>query len=81
MPSGKRIKQNTVETENILKALEETESAEPLDEMGVKRLILQFEKRMLQNQEMRVKFPDEPAKFMESEIELNVAVQVTMKFK
>lgn len=48
---------------------------EPIDETSVKRMLTNFEKRMLKNQELRVKFPDQPEKFMESEIELNVAIQ------
>lgn len=46
-----------------------------LDESSLKRLILLFEKRNLRNQEMRIKFPDSPEKFLESEIELNEAIQ------
>ena len=46
-----------------------------LDETAVKKLILTFEKRLLKNRELRVKFPEEPAKFMDSEIELHDSVQ------
>ena len=46
-----------------------------LDSTGVKRLLLSFEKQVLKNQEMRVKFPDQPEKFMDSEIELNAEIQ------
>ena len=51
------------EKEDILKYVE-TEAAETevLDETSLKRLILLFEKRALRNQEMRVKFPDQPEK-------------------
>ena len=38
-------------------------------------MLLSFEKKVLKNQEMRVKFPDMPEKFMESELELNDEVQ------
>ena len=41
----------------------------------MKKLILTFEKRLLKNRELRVKFPDEPTKFMESEIELHESIQ------
>ena len=34
-----------------------------LDEAGVKRMILQFEKRVQKNQEMRIKYPDMPEKY------------------
>lgn len=33
-----------------------------------------LEKRILRNQEMRIKFPEQPEKFMESEVELNDAL-------
>jgi len=46
-----------------------------LDEAGVKRILLAFEKKTTKNQELRIKFPDQPEKFMESEMELHDAVQ------
>lgn len=48
---------------------------EILDASAVKRMLLTFEKKVLRNQEMRIKFPDLPEKFMESEVELNDEVQ------
>ena len=57
---------------DILKFVEnENVEGEVLDESGLKKMLLVFEKRILKNQEMRIKFPDNPEKFMESEIELN----------
>ena len=51
------------EKENILKYVEtEAVETEILDEASLKRMILLFEKRALRNQEMRVKFPDQPEK-------------------
>ena len=41
----------------------------------MKRMLLSFEKKVLRNQEMRVKFPDMPEKFMASELELNDEIQ------
>lgn len=38
-------------------------------------MLLTFEKQVLKNQEMRVKFPNQPEKFMESELELNEEIQ------
>jgi len=35
---------------------------EPLDEVSLKKLLLQFEKRLYRNQELRIKFPDMPEK-------------------
>lgn len=46
-----------------------------MDAGAVKRMLLSFEKKVLKNQEMRVKFPDMPEKFMESELELNDEIQ------
>ncbi|KAG1686330.1 Beta-catenin-like protein 1 [Nymphon striatum] len=63
------------EREKILKLVEEEPEAEPLDENAVKKLILGFEKRVLKNQELRIKFPDLPVKFMESELDLNETIQ------
>lgn len=55
----------------------DTEEAEGdvLDEGGLKKMLLLFEKRVLKNQEMRIKFPDNPEKFMESEMELHDTIQ------
>ncbi|KAL1374888.1 hypothetical protein pipiens_004794 [Culex pipiens pipiens] len=62
---------------DILKFVEteEVEGGEVMDEAGLKKILLLFEKRVLKNQEMRIKFPDNPEKFMESEIELNDIIQ------
>ncbi|XP_037035115.1 beta-catenin-like protein 1 [Bradysia coprophila] len=46
-----------------------------MDENGLKKMLLLFEKRNLRNQEMRIKFPDNPEKFMESEIDLHSMIQ------
>ena len=45
-----------------------------MDEAGLKRTLLGFEKKTTKNQELRIKFPDQPEKFMESEMELNDAL-------
>ncbi|XP_054722689.1 beta-catenin-like protein 1 [Uloborus diversus] len=50
---------------------EAEDSSGVLDELNLKRLLLSFEKKVLKNQELRIKFPDQPEKFMDSEIELN----------
>ncbi|XP_058453702.1 beta-catenin-like protein 1 [Malaya genurostris] len=61
---------------DILKFVESEEpEGEVLDEAGLKKILLLFEKRVLKNQEMRIKFPENPEKFMESEIELNDVIQ------
>jgi len=46
--------------------------AEPLDEVSLKKLLLQFEKRLYRNQELRIKFPDMPEKYV---VDALVAVQ------
>ncbi|KAF5307784.1 hypothetical protein FQR65_LT06655 [Abscondita terminalis] len=64
------------ERQEILKFVEtEHAEGEVLDETGIKRIILNFEKRSLKNREMRIKFPDSPDKFMESEVELHEILQ------
>lgn len=59
----------------ILRLLEEEPEAEPLDEVSLKKLMLSLEKKILKNQEMRIKYPDNPEKFMESEVELHDVLQ------
>ncbi|CAG4923548.1 unnamed protein product [Colias eurytheme] len=64
------------EREDILKFVEnEVTEGEVLDEAAVKKLVLNFEKKALKNREMRIKFPDQPEKFMESELDLYEALQ------
>ncbi|XP_075235891.1 beta-catenin-like protein 1 [Lycorma delicatula] len=48
---------------------------EVMDETSLKKIILLFEKRALRNREMRIKFPDNAEKFMESEVELHEVLQ------
>ena len=63
----------------ILQSLDDEDDAdetgEALDVGAVKRMLLSFEKKVLKNQEMRIKFPELPEKFMESELELNDEIQ------
>ncbi|XP_072935897.1 beta-catenin-like protein 1 [Epargyreus clarus] len=64
------------EREDILRFVEtEVTEGEVLDDTAVKKLVLNFEKKALKNREMRIKFPDQPEKFMESEIDLHEALQ------
>jgi beta-catenin-like protein 1 len=37
---------------------------EALDEMNLKRMLLNFEKKVYKNQEQRIKYPDLPEKFV-----------------
>jgi len=53
----------------------EGEESGAMTETRLKKLVLNFEKRATKNQELRIKFPDEPVKFLNSEVELHDAVQ------
>ncbi|XP_057219413.1 beta-catenin-like protein 1 [Triplophysa rosa] len=61
--------------ENLMDQDGEDPEAEPVDEGTVKKMILTFEKRSYKNQELRIKFPDNPEKFMEAELDLNDIIQ------
>lgn len=64
------------ERQRILQYVEQEEpTGDILDEGGLRKMILLFEKRNLRNQEMRIKFPDNPEKFMESEIDLHGMIE------
>ncbi|VDM98064.1 unnamed protein product [Thelazia callipaeda] len=66
----------TANADDILAALEhDVSQSVVVDEVTVKRIVAQLEKRCLRNREMRIKYVEEPSKFMESEIELNETVQ------
>lgn len=54
---------------------ENLEGTDVIDEAGLKKFILIFEKRVLKNQEMRIKFPEQAEKFMESEVDLHNIIQ------
>ncbi|CAG8626352.1 1073_t:CDS:10, partial [Ambispora gerdemannii] len=54
------------------------ETAETLDISGVRKMILKFEKAITKNQELRVKFPDNPQKFMDSEADLHEEIKHLM---
>ncbi|CAG8537622.1 13610_t:CDS:10 [Ambispora leptoticha] len=53
-------------------------TAETLDVSGVRKMILKFEKAIIKNQELRVKFPDDPQKFMDSEADLHEEIKHLM---
>ncbi|KAI1729644.1 catenin-beta-like, arm-motif containing nuclear domain-containing protein [Ditylenchus destructor] len=60
----------------ILAALEQDDSHQAtIDDQTVKRISLQLEKKCAKNREQRIKYADEPQKFMDSEEELNNAIQ------
>merc|ERR1719445_2234103 len=74
---GRSVASSSSEREKIDKIVEEGADQETvtLDEAGVKKILLGFEKKVSRNQEMRIKFPDQPDKFMVSEMELHDAVR------
>lgn len=80
-PNSKKAKLSTTEHLNeeekirILKMLENEPEQEKFNEVQLKKLLNQLEKKVTKNQEMRIKFPELPEKFMESEIELNETIQ------
>ncbi|KAK3840403.1 MAG: Catenin-beta-like protein [Linnemannia elongata] len=51
---------------------------ERFDLSAVRKMILKFEKAINKNQEMRVKYPDDPTKFMESEADLDEEIKRMM---
>ncbi|XP_071639382.1 beta-catenin-like protein 1 [Temnothorax longispinosus] len=63
------------EKQDILNEETEAPEVEALDEATLERLILLFEIRALKNQIMRLKFPDQLEKFMESEVKLHKTLQ------
>merc|ERR1719445_2324948 len=74
---GRSVASSSSEREKIDKIVEEGADQETvsLDEAGVKKILLGFEKKVSRNQEMRIKFPDQPDKFMMSEMELHDVVR------
>ena len=53
----------------------EDEIGEILDVTGVKKMLLNFEKKVFKNQELRIKHADAPEKFMESEVDLHEEIE------
>eukprot|EP01038_Epipyxis_sp_PR26KG_P004880 gene4880-6837_t len=60
--------------DRLLREAESTEIAQ-LDSNSLKQLLLNFEKKITKNQKMRMKYPDEPEKFLDSEMELHAEIQ------
>ncbi|XAR73622.1 hypothetical protein NMG60_11007657 [Bertholletia excelsa] len=61
---------------SLLEAVEKSQSAvEVLDQKTLKKLVLSFERRLKDNIEARLKYPDQPEKFADSEIELHEEIQ------
>ncbi|KAL5743500.1 hypothetical protein ACOSQ2_026616 [Xanthoceras sorbifolium] len=58
---------------SLLEALEKSfhSSIEVLDQRTLKKLVLSFERRLKENIEARLKYPDQPEKFAETEVDLH----------
>ncbi|KAI8638413.1 DUF1716-domain-containing protein [Parasitella parasitica] len=67
----------TSEQSNILDLVDEydVDETEALTATNVKKMILKFEKAINKNQEMRVRYADQPEKFMESEADLDEEIK------
>eukprot|EP00124_Ichthyophonus_hoferi_P005491 Ihof_evm2s810 gene=Ihof_evmTU2s810 len=63
------------EQARILRLLDEEPAGEEFDVNAMKRQMTSLEKKVTKNQEMRVKYADQPTKFLESEIELHEEIQ------
>ncbi|KAG9335236.1 hypothetical protein JZ751_005482 [Albula glossodonta] len=74
-PDGEETSADRKKVLDKLMDHDEDPEAEPVDESSVKKMILTFEKRSYKNQELRIKFPDNPEKFMETELDLNDIIQ------
>lgn len=59
-----------LDEEAIARMLEEADKEEvnEVDATGVKQLLLLLERKINRNQMMRVKFPDQPERFVDSEV-------------
>lgn len=61
---------------SLLEAVEKSQSSiEVLDLRTLKKLVLSFERRLRDNIEARLKYPNQPDKFADSEIELHEEIQ------
>ncbi|XP_076954969.1 uncharacterized protein LOC143629626 [Bidens hawaiensis] len=73
--SGKRKREYTNDGVDLLEALEKSSDMEALDIKTLKKLVLQFERRLKDNIAARLKYPDNPEKFADSEVELHEEIE------
>lgn len=52
-----------------------------MDARGLKRIVTALEKKYRENLELRLKYPDAPAKFLESEVDLDEQVKSLMQVR
>ena len=57
--------------ERIIEEAEQAGELKSLDVNSLKQSLISFEKKMNKNQMMRMKHPNDPEKFMDSEVDLN----------
>jgi len=69
------LESEEVSTMEKLLADAEKSGITQLDASGLKSLLVNFEKKITKNQKMRMKYPNEPEKFLESEVELHAEIQ------
>lgn len=55
-------------------------SEDDITESTIRKMCAILEKRILANQEARTKFPDQPTKFMDSEVELQETLESMQVF-
>jgi beta-catenin-like protein 1 len=80
-PPGKRSRVDVADTEARIEVNEESgavdaaaASVELITEDTLQQVLLSFEKKVSKNQLMRAKFPDQPEKFLDSEVDLHQEV-------
>ncbi|TPP39665.1 Beta-catenin protein 1 [Fasciola gigantica] len=66
---------STTEVDDEDDGIPTTVGASEVDESTIRRLTLLLEKRALVNQEARTKFPDQPKRFMQSEVDLQETLE------
>jgi len=64
-----------MDDEQIQALLDQADNEETLDSAEVKRMLVQFEKRVVVNQQKRMKYPEQPEKFMDAEVDLHDSVK------
>eukprot|EP00455_Lapot_gusevi_P024506 TRINITY_DN2552_c0_g2_i2.p1 TRINITY_DN2552_c0_g2~~TRINITY_DN2552_c0_g2_i2.p1 ORF type:complete len:529 (-),score=111.18 TRINITY_DN2552_c0_g2_i2:168-1754(-) len=75
-PESTEEEKNDLTEDDILKLVEEAPEVPPLDLAGLRQYVSNLERAILKNQQMRVKYADDPKKFMESEIKLDECIKV-----
>jgi len=64
-----------LDAEAIGKLLESAPEVDVLDIVGLKRLLVSFERSLTKNSQMRIKYPGQPAKIVDSEVDLDEEIK------